>query len=405
VSVDVSGRIELASLGWAAEVRVSGITPEMARWIDERWQGLSSPASVAAASVASIELDAVDRPVGMPVAPLVEVRLVWRGPRTATLTSNSVEADVELAGESINVRGRADAAHARGALESTFRAVAAMSLARRHVIVLHASAVASVDGALVFLGPSEAGKTTTARRLGREGWKRLADDMIALDVADEPRLHLLPFERSGRWSSAAHADFVPPPCLAGAVVLKDRPASVEPAADAIGAWAAARLALPCRPGDQELALRDFAALSRIPVFDVGVPPAGSLAPLAQAMITNAPRKRLDGPPPPGHSPAAVAHSASSPPFAETSALSRAPNVAWRVLDGKAVLVAPTSPLVHTLNAVGTFVWERADGRPVSTIVDAVVNEFTVSRTQALADVELFVVDLVKKNLLTLTGAG
>jgi Coenzyme PQQ synthesis protein D (PqqD) len=400
VTVDVSGRIELPSLGWAVDVRVAGLTPEMAARIEERW-ALSSSSSAAAAA-ATIDLDVVSDPVGMPPTPLVEVRVVWHSPQRATFTASSVEADVELAGASISARGRAHAPHARGALESTFRAVAALSLARRHVVVLHASAVASIEGALVFLGPSEAGKTTTARRLGREGWKRLADDMIAIDLAGEPRLHILPFERSGRWSPAAHAGFVPPLCLAAGLVRKDLPLSVE-AGDAVAAWAAARLALPCPPGDQEATLRDFAALCRVPVFDVGVPAAGALAPLARAMTANHPRKRLDDPGQPGHAGRALAHPASSPAvFDEARVLNRAPNVAWRVLDGKAVLVAPSSPLVHTLNPVGTFVWELADGRPISTIVDAVVNEFAVTRTQALADVELFVAELMKKNMLTVT---
>ena len=404
MTVDVRGSIELPSLGWTADIRVVRLTAEMAHWIDTRWQGLSSSASTGAPA-ATIDLEAVDEPVGLPPAPLVEVHVRWLDPRRATLIASSVEADIELLGDSVIARGRAHAPHARGALESTFRAIAALSLARRHVVVLHASAVASVDGALVFLGSSEAGKTTTARRLGREGWKRLADDMIAIDLAREPRLHLLPFERSGRWSPAAHAGFAPPICVAAGVVLKGRPLSAEPARDAVGAWAAARLALPCPPGDQEAALRDFTALCGIRVLDVGVPAAGPLAQLASAMLASAPRKRLDGPAPRGHSARALAAPAPAPAFAETCVLHRAPNVAWRVLDGKAVLVAPTSPLVHTLNPVGTFVWELADGRPVATIVDAVVNEFTVTRTQALADVELFVADLRKKNLLILSGAA
>ena len=406
MSVDVVGRIELPSLGWAVDVRLSRLTSEMAGRIEQRWHGISSSTSLHAAPSATIDLEAVDEPVGLPPAPLVEVRVVWHDAHRATLLASSVEAEIQLIGGSTIARGRAHAPRARGALESVFRAIAALSLARRRVIVLHASAVASAGRALVFLGSSEAGKTTTARRLGREGWKRLADDMIAIDLDGEPRLHLLPFERSGRWSPTLHVGFVPPTCIAAGLVLKGRPLAVEPARDAVGAWAAARLALPCPPGDQEAALRDFTALCGIPVFDVGVPGAGPLAQLATAMLASGPRKRLDGPAPRGHSAAALADPAPAPPaFDETCVLNRAPNVAWRVLDGKAVLVAPTSPLVHTLNPVGTFVWELADGRPVASIVDALVNEFTVTRTQALADVELFVADLRKKNLLILSGAA
>jgi hypothetical protein len=80
-------------------------------------------------------------------------------------------------------------------------------------------------------------------------------------------------------------------------------------------------------------------------------------------------------------------------------VARAPNVAWRVLDGAAVLVAPSSPTVQTLNPVGTLVWTLADGRTVPEIVDAVMNDFEVERARASLDVERFVHELEGKGLL------
>jgi Coenzyme PQQ synthesis protein D (PqqD) len=232
--------------------------------------------------------------------------------------------------------------------------------------------------------------------------------MIAIDVAaDPPRLHLLPFERAGRWASRPALEPAPA-CVAAGLVKKGRPLSVEPATDPVRTWAEARLALPCVPGEQARALEDFTALCRVPVFAVGVPARGPLTPLAQALIAAEPRKRLDDAGAHGHPAADLAAPMPSPDdlrLGEAARLTRAPNVAWRVLDGQAVLVAPSSPLVHTLNAVGTLVWERADGRAVSSIVDEVVNEFAVTRTQAMADVELFVRDLLNKHLITVADAG
>jgi hypothetical protein len=96
----------------------------------------------------------------------------------------------------------------------------------------------------------------------------------------------------------------------------------------------------------------------------------------------------------------------SPPLAPSATLvQRAEGVAWRVLDGRAVLVAPSSPNIQTLNAVGTLVWQLADGRTQDAIVDAVVNEFEVTRTQASVDVEGFVQDLAGKGLLTTKRQG
>ena len=82
-----------------------------------------------------------------------------------------------------------------------------------------------------------------------------------------------------------------------------------------------------------------------------------------------------------------------------------PNVAWRVLDGTAVLVVPSSPSVQTLNPVGTAVWALSDGRSVAAIVDAIVNEFEVERTQAALDVERFVRELEGKQMLIVETRG
>lgn len=50
----------------------------------------------------------------------------------------------------------------------------------RGTVCLHASAVACDDGALVFVGPAGAGKSTTAAILARQGHALLCDDIVAL---------------------------------------------------------------------------------------------------------------------------------------------------------------------------------------------------------------------------------
>jgi hypothetical protein len=86
-------------------------------------------------------------------------------------------------------------------------------------------------------------------------------------------------------------------------------------------------------------------------------------------------------------------------------VARAPNVAWRVFDGAAVLVAPASPTIQTLNPVGTRVWELADGRTASAIVQSIVSEFEVTQSQAEGDVQRFVDEMVAKGLLVLGSSG
>lgn len=78
--------------------------------------------------------------------------------------------------------------------------------------------------------------------------------------------------------------------------------------------------------------------------------------------------------------------------------------AARVVEGKAVVVVMDAQALHTLNAVGTFVWERADGRSIGAIVDAMVDEFEVERARAAEDVLRFVEKLVALGALDLTTA-
>src|SRR6187402_145410 len=68
--------------------------------------------------------------------------------------------------------------------------------------------------------------------------------------------------------------------------------------------------------------------------------------------------------------------------------------ACRVIDGKAVVITIDQNELHVLNAVGTRVWELADGRPLSAIVDEIVREFAVERERAVKDVWAFAEQLL-----------
>jgi Coenzyme PQQ synthesis protein D (PqqD) len=82
-----------------------------------------------------------------------------------------------------------------------------------------------------------------------------------------------------------------------------------------------------------------------------------------------------------------------------------PLAAWRVYEGEAVIVSPETSMLHTLNAVGTFIWEAADGRTaLAAIVDRLVDAFEVDRTTAARDAETFVDELSRRGLLTVLAA-
>lgn len=67
--------------------------------------------------------------------------------------------------------------------------------------------------------------------------------------------------------------------------------------------------------------------------------------------------------------------------------------ASRLVDGKAVVIVIDARRLHTLNGVGSRVWQLADGRSVDAITRAIVEEFEVDRPTAERDIDAFVREL------------
>ena len=82
-----------------------------------------------------------------------------------------------------------------------------------------------------------------------------------------------------------------------------------------------------------------------------------------------------------------------------------PKAAWRVYDGEAVIVSPEDSTLHTLNAVGTVIWEASDGRTtMDTIVGRVCDAFEVDHATATRDAAAFVDALCRRGLLSVLDA-
>jgi hypothetical protein len=82
-----------------------------------------------------------------------------------------------------------------------------------------------------------------------------------------------------------------------------------------------------------------------------------------------------------------------------------PEMAWRVYDGQAVILCPDDSTLNTLNAVGTLIWEAADGQtPLSVIVSRICVEFEVEPARAEKDVAAFVDQLCRRGLLRAPGS-
>jgi hypothetical protein len=82
-----------------------------------------------------------------------------------------------------------------------------------------------------------------------------------------------------------------------------------------------------------------------------------------------------------------------------------PQVATRTVDESAVIVMADSGEVTVLNAVGTRVWELADGsRSIADIIAAIEAEYQVTSEQAQQDVTTFLQSLIEASALTLADA-
>jgi hypothetical protein len=86
-------------------------------------------------------------------------------------------------------------------------------------------------------------------------------------------------------------------------------------------------------------------------------------------------------------------------------VARNPQTAWRVYDGEAVILLADDSTLNTLNAVGTLIWEAADGKtPVSAIVARICEEFEVERAQAERDAAAFIEKLGRRGLVHVSEA-
>ena len=79
---------------------------------------------------------------------------------------------------------------------------------------------------------------------------------------------------------------------------------------------------------------------------------------------------------------------------------RAPSVAWRVIQGEAVMVLPATGKVHTLNPIGTRFWELVDGqRTLGEIARHLHEEFDAPLERIEADCQRFAAELGERRLI------
>lgn len=79
-----------------------------------------------------------------------------------------------------------------------------------------------------------------------------------------------------------------------------------------------------------------------------------------------------------------------------------PEVAFRLIDGEAVIITPRDGVMHTLNGVGTKVWAMLEKKPTfSELVDAVLESYQVKRDKVESDLGGFLQELLSKGMVEL----
>ncbi len=73
--------------------------------------------------------------------------------------------------------------------------------------------------------------------------------------------------------------------------------------------------------------------------------------------------------------------------------------ASRVISGQAVVVVIDAQRLHTLNEVGTRVWELAQGSTLRTIAETICDEYEVGLDEAQQDVMVFARALLAEGMI------
>ena len=219
-----SGRLDLAFVG--GPYRVSGLADWQAEWVRARFGALVRDSDGATGRVVPWQVlrapaeDFLDRepgpweytfdldhePGAVRMAALRFVgRLDWRPDLAGTLWT--CVGDDEFP----------------GVFENFFRVIAAHAIAEHGGLLLHSAAIESDGAALVFFGPSGAGKTTTSLLAQTAGRRVLSDDLNAIAPAgDGYRVEKVPF--AGDLGSAPETL---PPLPLGALCRLRKGTSVE----------------------------------------------------------------------------------------------------------------------------------------------------------------------------------
>lgn len=84
-------------------------------------------------------------------------------------------------------------------------------------------------------------------------------------------------------------------------------------------------------------------------------------------------------------------------------IARNENTASRIIDGQAVIMTLTDNTLHTLNAVGSRIWELCTGqKTMEEIIQIIQEEYISARPDEIrSDCEIFFKDLYSKGMVVI----
>jgi hypothetical protein len=87
-------------------------------------------------------------------------------------------------------------------------------------------------------------------------------------------------------------------------------------------------------------------------------------------------------------------------------LRRRDDIAWREIEGAAIVVTPAEGVVHEFNGTATFLWRKLDEPSTPRrLAELLAGEFDVDAKTALADTIEIMLALVEKGIVEEGGTG
>ncbi len=85
-------------------------------------------------------------------------------------------------------------------------------------------------------------------------------------------------------------------------------------------------------------------------------------------------------------------------------IKRGEKTASRVIEGEAIIFTPEDSMIHSLNEVGTRIWELLEEeKTIDEIVSVICEEFEVEKDKAEQDIDEFIELLSKKGITEITN--